>query len=71
LGPSSLSHAPLPNGSGFARYAREMGCRGRIIVIVGNLTVKELRAYEPHAISGFFSKPFDSSILATMLLQTD
>jgi CheY-like chemotaxis protein len=66
-----LGHAPLPNGSGFARYVREMGYQGRIIVMAGNLTVEELRAYEPHAISGFFSKPFDPSLLATMLLQID
>jgi hypothetical protein len=48
-----------------------MGYQGRIIVMAGNLTVEELRAYEPHAISGFFSKPFDPSLLATMLLQID
>jgi DNA-binding NtrC family response regulator len=66
-----LGHTPPPNGSGLAGSVRKMGYRGRIIVMASNLTVEELRAYEPHAISGFFSRPFDPSTLATMLLQAD
>jgi hypothetical protein len=46
-----------------------MGSQGRIIVMANRLTKEELHAYEPHAISGFFSQPFDPSTLAAMLLQ--
>jgi CheY-like chemotaxis protein len=62
---------PQANGLELIRSVRQMGYRGRIILMANNLTVKDLRAYEPHAISGFFSRPFDPSTLATMLLQAD
>ncbi len=40
-------------------------------IMSGRLTVKDLRAYEPHNISGFFSKPFEVGELAAMLLQSE
>jgi hypothetical protein len=48
-----------------------MGYKGRIVVMSGHLTVKELQEYKPHAISGFFHKPFEIALLAAMLLQAD
>jgi two-component system OmpR family response regulator len=66
-----VDHAPQMNGSEFTRSVRELGYRGRIIIMASRLTVEELHAYEPHAISGFYSKPFDPAMLATMLLQAD
>jgi DNA-binding response OmpR family regulator len=66
-----VGHAPQTNGSEFARSVRDMGYEGRIIVMASRLTAEELHAYEPHAISGFFSKPFDPAMLAAMLLQAD
>jgi DNA-binding response OmpR family regulator len=62
---------PKMNGLGFVRSVREMGYKGRIVVMSGRITVKELREYEPHAISGFFHKPFEVALLAAMLLQAD
>jgi ActR/RegA family two-component response regulator len=59
------------HGLGFIRSVREMGYQGRIVVMSGRLTVKDLREYEPHAISGFFHKPFEVALLAAMLLQAD
>jgi CheY-like chemotaxis protein len=69
---SVLSDHDLPgmNGLEFVRSVREMGYKGRIVIMSGRLTVKDLRAYEPHAISGFFSKPFEVGLLAAMLLQS-
>jgi CheY-like chemotaxis protein len=58
-------------GSEFARSVRDMGYEGKIIVMANRLTKEELHAYEPHAISGFFSQPFDPSTLAAMLLKSD
>ena len=60
---------PHLNGLGFVRSVREMGYKGRIIIMSGRLTVEELQEYEPHAISGFFHKPFEVALLAAMLLQ--
>jgi len=37
----------------------------------GNLKPERLRAYQTYGISGFFHKPFEVSLLATMLLQHD
>jgi DNA-binding response OmpR family regulator len=66
-----IGHASKTNDSEFARSVRDLGYRGRIIVMANRLTKEELHAYEPHAISGFFSRPFDPSTLAAMLLQAD
>jgi DNA-binding response OmpR family regulator len=60
---------PKMNGAEFVRSVREIGFKGRIVVMSGRLTVQDLRAYQNYAISGFFHKPFQVSLLATMLLQ--
>jgi len=62
---------PQMNGLEFVRSVREIGFHGRIVVISGHLKVEDLRAYQAHAISGFFHKPFEMSLLATMLLQAE
>jgi two-component system response regulator YesN len=61
---------PEMNGLQFVRSVREMGFTGRIVIMSGRLSVEDLYAYEPHTISGFFSKPFDVGMLAAMLLQS-
>jgi DNA-binding response OmpR family regulator len=68
---SIISDHDLPhlNGLGFVRSVRELGYKGRIVIMSGRLTVEELKEYEPHTISGFFHKPFEVALLATMLLQ--
>jgi CheY-like chemotaxis protein len=60
---------PQMNGLEFVRAARKMGFKGRIVVMSGNLTLEKLRGYQDCEINGFFTKPFDTSLLATMLLQ--
>lgn len=62
---------PHMNGMKLVRSVREIGFKGRIVVMSGRLTVKDLRAYEDYAIGGFFHKPFKTDLLATMLAQTD
>ena len=62
---------PHMNGLEFVRAVREIGFKSRIVVMSGNLKAEDLRAYQGYAISGFFHKPFEISLLATMLLQTD
>jgi CheY-like chemotaxis protein len=70
---SIISDNDLPhmNGLEFVRAVREMGYKGRIVIMSGRLTVEELHAYEPHGISGFFSKPFEVGVLAALLLQSE
>ena len=58
---------PEMNGVEFVRSVREMGFKGRIVVMSGRLTIEDLWAYRDHAISGFFHKPFQVSLLAVML----
>jgi CheY-like chemotaxis protein len=67
----SDSDMPEMDGLALVRSLREMGYKGRIVIMSGRLTAKELKEYEPHAISGFFHKPFDVAMLAAMLLQDD
>ena len=62
---------PHMNGLEFVRSAREMGFKGRIVVMSGRLKTDRLRAYQDYAVSGFFHKPFETSLLAAMLLQAD
>lgn len=62
---------PHMNGLEFVRSVREIGFKGRIVVISGHLKAERLQAYQDYAISGFFHKPFETSLLATMLLQSD
>lgn len=60
---------PQMNGLEFVRSVREIGFKGQIIVMSGNLKPEALRAYQHYNISGFFHKPFEMSLLAEMLLQ--
>lgn len=62
---------PQMNGLEFVRSVREMGFKGRVVVMSGRLNVENFRAYQDYAISGFFHKPFETDLLATMLLQAD
>jgi CheY-like chemotaxis protein len=56
------------NGPAFVKAARALGYRGRILVMSGRLTVADGRAYQDLEISGFLSKPFEISMVATMLM---
>jgi two-component system, cell cycle sensor histidine kinase and response regulator CckA len=60
---------PQMNGLEFVRSLREIGFEGRIVVMSGHFKPDDLRAYRAYTISGFFHKPFEISLLATMLLQ--
>ena len=62
---------PQMSGFEFVQSVREIGYKGRIVVMSGNLKPERLRAYQTYGISGFFHKPFEVSLLATMLLQHD
>ena len=62
---------PQMNGMEFVRSVRKIGFKGRIVVMSGYFEPEDLRAYHEHTISGFFHKPFETSLLATMLLQAD
>lgn len=62
---------PRMNGGELVRSLREIGFKGRIVVMSGNFKPEDLRAYHAHAVSGFFHKPFETDLLATMLLQAD
>jgi CheY-like chemotaxis protein len=62
---------PQMNGRELVRSLREMGFKGRIIVMSGHFKPDDLRAYHAHAISGLFHKPFEMELLATMLLRAD
>jgi two-component system chemotaxis response regulator CheY len=68
-----ISDVDMPNlnGLGLVRSVREMGFKGRIVIISGRLSAKEFQEYEPYAISGFFHKPFEIGLLAAMLLHSD
>jgi len=62
---------PQMNGLEFVRAVREIGFKGRIVVISGHMKVERLREYQELLINGFFHKPFEMGLLATMLLQPD
>jgi DNA-binding NtrC family response regulator len=62
---------PRMNGLELVRSVRKIGFKGRVVVMSGHLKAEDLRAYQDQAISGFFHKPFEMSLLATMLLQAD
>jgi CheY-like chemotaxis protein len=66
---SIVTDNDMPHMSGleFIRTIREIGFKGRIVVMSGNLTLGALREYQVYNISGFFTKPFEISLLAAML----
>jgi DNA-binding NarL/FixJ family response regulator len=55
-------------GLELVRAVRENDFQGRIVLIFDNLEIESLRNYQALAISGLFHKPFEPSLLATMLL---
>jgi CheY-like chemotaxis protein len=60
---------PGSTGANLAQKLRQDGYKDRIIIMASHLTISDLREYEACNVSGFFSKPFDISMLATMLLE--
>jgi DNA-binding NtrC family response regulator len=58
---------PRMGGLDLARSVREAGFQGRLIIMSGRMSPGELQAFQTCRVSGFFSKPFDVSLLATML----
>ena len=68
-----LSDHSMPNMNGleFIKQVRALGYKGRILVMSGRLSASECRAYQDYEVSGFLSKPFEISMVATLLLQTD
>jgi two-component system, cell cycle sensor histidine kinase and response regulator CckA len=60
---------PRMTGLEFVRAVREVGFKGRIVVVSGHLSVEDLHAYEMYGISGFFHEPFGTALLATLLLR--
>ena len=61
------AHMPEMDGLDFLKQVRSQGYKGRLILISGHLSAEELRAYADLEISGFFHKPFEPGMLATML----
>jgi len=61
------AHMPQMDGLGFLREVRGIGYKGRVVLMSGHLSVEELRNYAEVNISGFFHKPFEPQMLATML----
>ena len=61
---------PKMNGPVLVKNLRTLGYRGRILVMSGRLTVSDGRAYQDLEVSGFLSKPFEISMVATMLAQS-
>ena len=62
---------PKMNGSTLVKNLRALGYRGRVLVMSGRLSASDCQAYQDYAISGFFHKPFEVSMVSTMLLQAD
>lgn len=62
------NHMPGMDGLQLVRSLRTLGFKGRVLVMSGNLTASDYRAYQDFAVSDFFQKPFDISLLAELLL---
>jgi YesN/AraC family two-component response regulator len=60
---------PHMNGLELVRSVREIGFKGRIVVMSGRLNREELKAYQNYDVSCFYHKPFEARQLALMLLQ--
>jgi DNA-binding response OmpR family regulator len=57
-------------GLEFIRQVRALGYEGRVLLMGERLSAAECQAYQDSKLSGLFSKPFDISMVATMLLLT-
>ncbi len=62
---------PKMGGSSLVKNLRALGYRGRILVMSGRLTVSDSREYQDLEVSGFLSKPFEISMVATLLMHAD
>jgi two-component system cell cycle sensor histidine kinase/response regulator CckA len=62
---------PKMNGPTLVKNLRALDYRGRILVMSGRMSVSDAREYQDLQVSGFLSKPFEVSMVSTMLLQTD
>jgi DNA-binding response OmpR family regulator len=58
---------PGDSGSRLSAQLRANGYQGRIIVMSGRLTEKDLDGYQGLSISGFFRKPFGLQMLLSMI----
>jgi DNA-binding response OmpR family regulator len=59
---------PQVNGLTLVKYLRALDFKGRVVVMSGRFTAADYRAYQDFAVSGFFQKPFDISLLVELLL---
>jgi len=59
------------NGAEFIKQVRALGYQGRVLIMAESMSASECAAYQECAVSGFLSKPFEISMVATMLLQAD
>jgi CheY-like chemotaxis protein len=60
-------HMPQMDGLEFLRTVRAQGYKGRLVLISGHVSSDELKAFAELSIGGFFQKPFEVRLLATML----
>ena len=62
---------PKMDGSEFIKQVRALGYKGRVLVMSGRLSASACQAYQDLEVSGFLSKPFDISMVATMIMQAN
>ena len=60
---------PGMNGLEFVKQVRALSYKGPVLVMSANLMPSDYPAYQGHAVSGFFHKPFEINRVATMLMQ--
>ena len=60
---------PKMNGLELVKSIRALDFKGRILVMSGSLSASDCRAYRDYKVNGFLPKPFEISVVATMLLQ--
>jgi len=62
---------PTMNGLEFLKQVRARGYKGRVLIMSGRLSASGCQAYQDLEVSGVLSKPFDISMVATLLLQAN
>jgi CheY-like chemotaxis protein len=60
---------PKMNGLELVKAVRTLDFKGRIFIMSENLSISDCRVYRDYKVNGFLSKPFEISVVATMLLQ--
>lgn len=60
---------PKMNGVALVKYLRALGYARSILVMSGHLTPADSHAYQALEVSGFFHKPFEIGLLASMLMR--